>query len=245
MQLDDPLGLANALCYLGEVQRDLGLHAEAIAATTRSIALYRELGDPFTVAGARSYLGASLRAAGRFNEAREEFSAALAVYQEAGDDFDEAGVLLQIGMLQTQERDFAGAADSLARALEQYERWGSENGKCEVLNSLGELALAAGDLDEALQYFRQALAIAEEKEILREEARARSGTGFAYRVKGGPLRRTGNSVWPTPSMPSLNHRPPPAWPRSSRRTIRFSPRFPPSLRISLTTVDEAPSVGHD
>jgi tetratricopeptide (TPR) repeat protein/transcriptional regulator with XRE-family HTH domain len=184
VELDDPLGLANALCYLGEVQRDLGLHDEAIAATTRSIALYRELGDSFTIAGARSYLGASLRAAGRLDEAREEFSAALAVYQEAGDDFDGAGVLNQIGMLQTQERDFAGAADSLARALEQYKRWGSENGKCEVLNSLGEMALAAGDLDEALQYFRQALAIAEEKEILREEARARSGTGLAYRVKG-------------------------------------------------------------
>lgn len=183
-ELDDLLGQANALCWLGEVQRERGNHDEAIASTARGVALLRELGDAWNVAGSRSYLGAALLAAGRPEQARPELDAALAVYQEAGDDYDEAGVLNQIGRLQTQTGDFTGAADSLARALVPYERWGSENGKAEVFNSLGELALAEGDIAGASRYHGMALAIAEQKEIMREEARAREGIGRAHRAQG-------------------------------------------------------------
>jgi len=87
-------------------------------------------------------------------------------------------------MLQTQTGDFVVAADSLARALAPYERWGSENGKAEVFNSLGELALAKGDSAGALRYHGMALAIAEDKEIMREEARAREGIGQVHRARG-------------------------------------------------------------
>jgi tetratricopeptide (TPR) repeat protein len=183
-ELDDPLGQANALCYLGEVQRELGRHAEAIASTAAGLALYRELEDPFTQVGARCYLGAALRAAGRITQARAELDAALAGYQEMGDDYDEAGVRNQIGMLQTQAGDFGGAADSLGRALAAYERWGSENGKAEVLNSMGELAMAGGDAGLALRHHAAAAAIAADKGIMREEARARAGTGRAYLAQG-------------------------------------------------------------
>jgi tetratricopeptide (TPR) repeat protein/transcriptional regulator with XRE-family HTH domain len=190
-ELDDLLGQANALCWLGEVQRERGNHEEAIASTAAGLALYRELGDPWDAAGARSYLGTALRAAGRLDEALAEFGTALAVYQQAGDDYDEAGVLNQIGMLQTQTGDFASAADSLSRALAPYERWGSENGKAEVFNSMGELALAMGDIAEALRCHEMALAIAEDKEIMREEARAREGIGHARRAQGRPAEADG------------------------------------------------------
>jgi tetratricopeptide (TPR) repeat protein len=101
-----------------------------------------------------------------------------------GDDYDEAGVRNQIGMLQTQAGDFAAAADSLSRALAAYERWGSENGMAEVLNSMGELALASGDAGLALRRHAAAAAIAADKGIMREEARACAGTGRAYLAQG-------------------------------------------------------------
>ena len=53
-----------------------------------------------------------------------------------------------------------------------------------MFNGLGELALATGDPAEALRYFRLAVVIAGEKEIMREEARAREGIGRVHRAEG-------------------------------------------------------------
>ena len=56
---------------------------------------------------------------------------------------------------------------------------------------MGELALAMGDIAEALRCHEMALAIAEDKEIMREEARAREGIGHARRAQGRPAEADG------------------------------------------------------
>jgi tetratricopeptide (TPR) repeat protein len=107
-------------------------------------------------------------------------------YRTAEDEYDEAGVLNQVGLLQLATADFEGAAASLRQALRLYESYGSENGMAEVLNGLGELARATADAKGAEAYHRQALALAERKnkEIPREEARAREGIGHALLASG-------------------------------------------------------------
>jgi tetratricopeptide (TPR) repeat protein len=53
-----------------------------------------------------------------------------------------------------------------------------------ALATAGELALATGNIDDAESNHRQALDIAVERKVLREEARAREGIGNALRKAG-------------------------------------------------------------
>lgn len=67
-ELDEPVGEAQALCFLGDIHRERGNFDEAFREITAAIGLFGD--DKWQVAGARYYLGIALRAAGQPRHAR-------------------------------------------------------------------------------------------------------------------------------------------------------------------------------
>jgi tetratricopeptide (TPR) repeat protein/transcriptional regulator with XRE-family HTH domain len=183
-KLKNPVGEANALCYLGEIHRLHGRFAESVSDINAATTLYGE--DSWSVAGAQYFLGATLLAAGRLAEAGKELADAQAQYHKSDDQFDEAGVLNQIGLLHTALRQYPEATVALETALCLYDDYGSPPGVLEVLNGLGELAPATGSHVDAEDYHRRALGLARAMQVPREEARARLGLGHAARYAGRP-----------------------------------------------------------
>jgi tetratricopeptide (TPR) repeat protein len=76
-------------------------------------------------------------------------------------------------------------------ALDRFRRTGETEGQIYALNGLGEAALAAGDHATAMSRHTAALAIADELDILDQQARAHAGIARAHRSLGDdvPARR--------------------------------------------------------
>jgi tetratricopeptide (TPR) repeat protein len=171
------LALANLLVYSGK--RSYG-EAE------RAMHIYETVGDLRGKALAQRHLAFVLYEMGQFDAANDMIERAIAAFREWGDVRGVGPCFNMQAMFANARGDRRAGRELYAQALKAFQMCGNESGAAVVLSNLGELEFNDGNVDRALQYVNEALAI-----DLRGKNAANISTGYAnsaaYRIAAGDL----------------------------------------------------------
>jgi tetratricopeptide (TPR) repeat protein len=162
--LGDPLGLAEAMCSLGQahVQTD---PAVARPLLEESLATYRQLDDKRRVAYALFWLGTAQAALGDYTGASSAFRESLELRLELGDNGLAASSRTGLASALRDLGYHATARDMLVESLAEARQARVTSQEARVLAELCEVALDQGDIGRAQSMLREALAL--EREISR------------------------------------------------------------------------------
>ncbi len=157
--LDDPVATAYGLNALAVAEWALGKHERALDAHATAITLLDKVDDAWglaicTVLRARTLFDLADPEAARVARDGVDFA------RRAGDDHVLGIALTQIAHIAAVEGDHARAITAATEALEHQERIGYTEGTVAALHVLGGAHRAGGQLDDARQAHRRALALA-------------------------------------------------------------------------------------
>jgi class 3 adenylate cyclase/tetratricopeptide (TPR) repeat protein len=179
---DGPLGAAAILERLGEVQTLVGRYADAVTSFTDARGRVTPLRAP-VAARLHRKIAVARRAKGEYEEALAELATARA---ELGllDDVEASAIDVQAGMVRFLRGEFVAARESLLAAVANAERHHADPVLAEGLKLLGSVAHGIGQLQEAIERYRQSVAIFERLGDLTGVADVRSNIGQLYRRMG-------------------------------------------------------------
>jgi predicted ATPase/DNA-binding winged helix-turn-helix (wHTH) protein len=138
-----------------------GFPPQSAAALERSIAEYRRLNDSIGLATALVWLGRIRVFMGRFEQAAPLFAEAFPMLEHADMPSALAGYFENFGFLMMLTGNLASARLHFEKALSLYRSAGPESATLAMLLNLADMTWALGDLDGALDGFREALALTE------------------------------------------------------------------------------------
>jgi predicted ATPase/DNA-binding SARP family transcriptional activator len=147
--LDDPRGLAHALCTLGAVVNAQGDAMLARALLEESIALFRGLGDRSGLVRAFFWHGHVTYRMRDFVNARASAQEAIELGREVGNISNVAGSTDTLGMIAFHEGDFPAAQSYLEESLRLMRQVEDKPGIAIMLDLLGGIAYTQGHYDEA------------------------------------------------------------------------------------------------
>ncbi len=166
------LDQARVFLWLGMLWGDAAPH-ESNRAKARAIELYRRLGDASGLGFSLVQSALVLGIIDRVNEAEAALAEALPLLEGGGLTRALARHAEVTGFLKMRNEDLAGARTYYERALSFYREIGVEREVLRMLGNRADLTWALGELDAALEGFREAIA------IVRASASATRGTlGF-------------------------------------------------------------------
>jgi predicted ATPase len=147
--LDDPCGLAHALCGLGAVVNAQGDAARARGLLEESIALFRRLGDRPGLVRALFWHGHVTYRQRDFVSARASAHEAIKLGWEVGNISNVAGSTDTLGLIAFHEGDYATAQSFLEESLRLMRQVEDKPGIAIMLDLLGGIAYTQGDYGQA------------------------------------------------------------------------------------------------
>jgi tetratricopeptide (TPR) repeat protein len=169
-----PRPRAWALTASGLLLNVCGETDRAAALLKESFPWWEQTTDARLGAFARSMLGGVFVSQGRYDEALPLFAANEPYFRTSGYDDALAHALFHLGAIAWTQGDDARARDLLRESAERFERFGAPTDASDPLRYLGLLACAAGDLGDAVLWFR-----AELKLLRQRGSRAALAVGLA------------------------------------------------------------------
>jgi tetratricopeptide (TPR) repeat protein len=161
-QLPDPAIRAQAHQMLGDAYAQLGRTTDALHHLRQALALAEHTGDVVGQGEIHHSLGGTWERHGDDRRALEHARHALLIFRALDNTFRQARALNGVGWLQTRLGDYAEARANCLAALALLREHPSGNrqlGESNTLDSLGYVAHCLHEYDQALDYYRQALAI--------------------------------------------------------------------------------------
>jgi len=147
--LDDPKGLAHALCTLGAVVNAQGNATQARGLLEESGALFRELGDRQGLVRALFWHGHVTYRMRDFVSARASAREAIKLGWEVGNISNVAGSTDTLGLIAFHEGDFPAARSFLDESLHLMRQVEDKPGIAIMLDLLGGIAYTQGHYEEA------------------------------------------------------------------------------------------------
>jgi adenylate cyclase len=185
--INDKLGVANMLNNLGAVHFNEGDDPKAIEYYLKSLQVSEELNDKLRIATALVNIGAVY-----FNKkvthelALRYYLQSLPISQELG-NYDAIGTAaVNMGEIYLEKSDLDSAKLYFEKALEAYRQSVTGNVPY-ALNSLGKVYARQGDFNEAIEYQKEAYALAESRGARLEMAQASLGLANTYQLKDDHL----------------------------------------------------------
>ncbi|HEU4557784.1 MAG TPA: diguanylate cyclase [Longimicrobium sp.] len=179
----DTHGISQALNNIGNIHGDLGQYAAALEHHTRSLHLRRQLGDRLGEGIALANLGSSHEALGDYPRAMEFYHVALRHTYGTGDLLTRADVLRDLGDVHRKLGDLPSALGFYREAIEVAV--GADNASVEAGARVGlGQALAALDVDAAVNELRAALKLAKRIDSPRIAYEAHLALSTAYEAAG-------------------------------------------------------------
>jgi tetratricopeptide (TPR) repeat protein len=142
---------------LGNVYKDQGRWAEAIASYEQSLATLRELGDRHGVAQTLNNLGLVYANQGRWAEAIASYEQSLETKRELGDRHGVAQTLNNLGNVYANQGRWEEAIVSYEQSLATLRELGDRHGEGGTLANLGMLHKDRQDPDRAKALWQEAL----------------------------------------------------------------------------------------
>jgi tetratricopeptide (TPR) repeat protein len=161
-QLHDLAIRAQAHQMLGDAHAQLGRTTDALHHLRQALALAEHTGDIAGQGEIHHSLGGTLERHGDDRRALEHARHALLIFRTLDNTYQQARALNGVGWLQTRLGDYADARANCEAALallRQHPSGHRQLGESNTLDSLGYIAHCVGEYDQALAYYRQALAI--------------------------------------------------------------------------------------
>ncbi|HEV2378103.1 MAG TPA: tetratricopeptide repeat protein [Streptosporangiaceae bacterium] len=182
--LGDQRGQANALTYLGDVQRLTGDYPGAARALEQALSIYRDLGDQRGQANALTELGDVRSLTGDYPDAAQALEQALDIYRDLGHRLGQARALTRLGDVWRLTGDYPDAAQALKEALDIFRGLGERLGQARALNRRGVVWRLTGDYPRAAQAQEQALDIYRDLGERLGQANALTALGVVWRLTG-------------------------------------------------------------
>ena len=158
-QAGDRLGEADAVSWLGTLQRETGDYPAAAASLSQALTSYADLGDVSAQAFALNQMGFLQVLTGEYPAAAASHGQALALAREAGDRVIEANTHINMGLLQQLTGDHPAATASLELALAMFGDLDDLHGQAQALNCLGVVQQETGDYSAAAATQQRAMAL--------------------------------------------------------------------------------------
>jgi predicted ATPase/DNA-binding winged helix-turn-helix (wHTH) protein len=133
--------------------------SQSVQAKSRAIELYRRLGDASGLGFSLVLLAQMLIVMGRLEEAAASLAEAYPLLEGAGLPRALARYSDVTGFMKMRAGDLTGARLHFERALSTYRRIGVQREALRMLGNYADLTWALGDLDAALEGFRETLAV--------------------------------------------------------------------------------------
>lgn len=162
-------GRTAVLANLGQLSEIEGNYAEALEYGARSLHSARELGDRRSEAIALENLGNAHFARGEWHGALGYYECAIERAGELGDRTVESQSRLGCAFIALHQNRTDEAETMLAQAEQLQQAGGFTEGRARLLRARAELARAKNNRPEALALARQALTLAQEMKLWREE----------------------------------------------------------------------------
>ena len=156
-ELGDMLGLAEALSARAVVAVNLRTYDEARALGEEALQISRAQGDVRVTGRVLHDLGMVVREQGDYARARQLFAESLETWRALGDLIWTASAALGLGITHLLDGHPVEAKAPLEEARGLYERLGDRYGLAVVATERGHLARMAGETDQAIELFGQAL----------------------------------------------------------------------------------------
>jgi class 3 adenylate cyclase/tetratricopeptide (TPR) repeat protein len=156
-ELGDEMILARTLLVQGEVERDAGDLASALATLDRAAVSYRAIGDEQGAAKAMREIGMARIFLGENDDAEVAIRQALAASKQLGDRRGEAWALQHLAWISFVEGRTTEAESRLARSAETFTELGDTGGLGWALGLLAFVRFSQGDLTEAERLGEQVL----------------------------------------------------------------------------------------
>lgn len=147
---------------LGDAYAQLGKTADALHCLHEALTLAEQADDVGSLGEIHHSLGGAWERHGDDRRALEHARRALLIFQTLDDTYRQARALNGVGWLQTRLGDYAEARVNCQAALVLLRQLPFDDrrfGESHILDSLGSIAHHLREYDQALDYYRQALAI--------------------------------------------------------------------------------------
>ncbi|MFI1865265.1 AfsR/SARP family transcriptional regulator [Streptomyces jumonjinensis] len=182
--VDDPLGHATALWFLGSAQMGSGAVDTGERLVNRALEGFRALGDDWGTAAALSVRARHAMARGDLDAVRRDGESSARLFRAIGDRWGQLQTVFPLAALSEISGDYARATRLQQDGLAIAEQLGLWTEAAKRLSGLGRLALLAGDHARAADCHRRAWRLAREQHFRDGEADARLGLGLGARREG-------------------------------------------------------------
>jgi DNA-binding SARP family transcriptional activator/tetratricopeptide (TPR) repeat protein len=183
-RLDDALGQAMSLRYLGTACTDTGDYDQARSHLQRCLPLYQGLGNRLGEAWAQHNLAQLAEAQDRYADALGHDEQALRLFQAIGHEAGEADMLNAVGWFRALLGDYQQARQLCEQSLALMTKLGGPLSQYHVWDSLGYIELHLGNFARAAEHLESALGLCRdhgnrhaEGEILTHVGDARHAAG--------------------------------------------------------------------
>jgi DNA-binding SARP family transcriptional activator len=186
-RLDDTLGQAMSLRYLGRACADAGDHDQARAHLEQGLRLYQRLGDRLGQAWIQNNLAALFAEQGRYADSLGHGEQALRLFQASGDEAEgKYTTLCNAAWCRALLGDYQWAQELCEQLLSQFHDAGLRHVESAVWDTLGYIEHHLGNFAKAAADFERSLALVRDEGDRRLEAATLTHVGDA-RHAGGDL----------------------------------------------------------
>jgi predicted ATPase/class 3 adenylate cyclase len=164
VQINDLVGISDALIELGIVQWRLANFERAIEYLQKGIEITRQVEDKKKEAYALTVIGQLKAQVGEFAESREIFEAGLVLARGINDKRRMAGILNNYANTHYYEGNYQDAQKLLEECLSVVREIGDKRGVALALNNLGNIFYLNNDFETAQNYYEEALQLGNESD---------------------------------------------------------------------------------
>ena len=160
-KLNDPKSLAKALRGVGITYRQFGRYEKAIEYTNEAYLIYQDEDNTAETAETSNQLGLIYTSLKQFDQARSFYQTTIDFPKDKINIKTLASALREIAVIDLQQGHFESALAMAKRAHEIYQGKSYQIKSSQTARIIGKIYRQLSNDDEAIKYFREALAIAE------------------------------------------------------------------------------------
>ncbi|MEQ8671925.1 MAG: tetratricopeptide repeat protein [Aggregatilineales bacterium] len=162
-KVGDPISIARSLNNLANITEVLGDSEKAEALHLQALAIRLEINDRHGIAYSMNNLGILYYFRKDYDKAEHYLSEGLKLAHQVGEKLSEAGAYSQLGQLYTQLERYPEAEHAFKQAMNLRQAFDIV-GVGQAKSNVGLVMARQGDFTSAWQYYREAIAIFQEKE---------------------------------------------------------------------------------